>query len=113
MLNDNETDVFSQLKSNNYKREKNNGYEVIRLPIKAKFRNILSKIPIIKSLTKILTLWEVLWSNFFITSLHYSNFYFEAKKIIIDDKEVIGVIANCGPFNLFQIGYKLKKNFLI
>ena len=58
---------FSQLKSNNYK-EKNNGYES-RLPIKAKFRNILSKIPIIKSLTKILTLWEVLWSNFFITSL--------------------------------------------
>ena len=109
--NDNETDIFSQLKSNNYKREKHNGYEVIRLPIKAKFRNILSKIPIIKSLTKILTLWEVLWSNFFITSLHYSNFYFEAKKVIIDDKEVIGVIASGRPFNLFQMGYKLKKKF--
>ena len=58
-----------------------------------------------------MTLWEVLWSNFFITSLHYSNFYFEAKKIIIDDKEVIGVIASGRPFNLFQIGYKLKKKF--
>lgn len=109
--NDNETDVFSQLKSNNYKRENYDGYEVIRLPIKTKLRNILSKIPMIKSLTKILTLWEVLWSNFFITSLHYSNFYFEAKKVIIDDKEVIGVIASGRPFNLFQIGYKLKKKF--
>lgn len=94
--------------------EKMDGYEVYRLPYKNILRDFFAKLndfKIFKLFQKILTFKELVFSNFFIRSLPYSNFYFFAKKLIAEDPEIKMIIASGRPFQSFSIGHKLKKDY--
>ena len=94
--------------------EKLEGYEVYRLPYKNSLRDFFSKyndLKIFNFFQKILTFKELVFSNFFIRSLPYSNFYFFAKKLIAEDPEIKMIIASGRPFQSFSIGHKLKKDY--
>lgn len=109
--NDNQKDLVDKVSDNEYKVEKSDFYEVHRLPYKRSFRDVISKYKWLKVLQKFLTLKELILSNFFVSSLPYSNFYFKAKEILLNDSNIKGVIISGRPFNSFFIGYKLKKQF--
>ena len=44
-------------------------------------------------------------------SIHYNNFYHFAKRLLKTDDNIIAVITSGRPFQLFHIGYELKKEF--
>jgi len=71
----------------------------------------LNNFKIFKLFQKILTFKELVFSNLFIRSLPYSNFYFFAKKLIAEDPEIKIIIASGRPFQSFSIGHKLKKDY--
>ena len=61
-------------------------------------------------LQKALTLKEMIFSNYFLSSLPYLNFYTEARSII-EQEDIKAVIASGRPFQSFFIGHTLKKEF--
>jgi len=108
----NQTDIIDV--TNNKLEISNYGtHEVHRLPIKKGLKNLISKHPKLFIFRKILTFLEMLFSNFFITSTHFSNFYIYSKKILANDKSINILIISGRPFQAFNIGYKLKNQFNI
>jgi 2-polyprenyl-3-methyl-5-hydroxy-6-metoxy-1,4-benzoquinol methylase len=91
--------------------EKYDDYEVYRLPYKNSFRDLIARNNRFKILQKIFTFKELVFANFFIRSLPYSNFYFFAKKLIAENSDIKAVIASGRPFQSFSIGHQLKKDF--
>ncbi|MDB4091084.1 hypothetical protein N9528_02025 [Crocinitomicaceae bacterium] len=109
--NENQKDLVDQLDSNEYSIEKTDKYEIHRMPYKRSLRDQLSNYKWLSVFQKALTLKELIFSNFFIKSLPYYNFYSEAKKMIQADSEIKVIIASGRPFQSFFIGYRLKKTF--
>ena len=109
--NDNQKDLVDQLDTNEYSIEKTDKYEIHVMPYKRSLRDRLSNYKWLSVFQKALTLKELIFSNFFIKSLPYYNFYTKAKKIILDDPEIKTVIASGRPFQSFFIGHELKKSF--
>jgi hypothetical protein len=91
--------------------EKGETYEVHRLPSKKSLRDYCAQHVLLRPFQKILTAWELIMSNFFISSLSYGNFYEFCLKYIKENKDVHVVIASGRPFQSFHIGHKLKKEF--
>ena len=108
--NENQKDLVDPLDANELIIEKTDAYEIRRLPYKRTLRDKLSKYPALKVLQKALTLKEMIFSNYFLSSLPYSNFLAEAKKQI-EQGGVKAVIASGRPFQSFFIGHALKKEF--
>ena len=109
--NENQKDLVDKLDSNEYSIEKTDKYEVHRMPYKHLLRDRLSSHKWLSVFQKVLTLKELIFSNFFIKSLPYYNFYSEAEKMIQADSEIKIIIASGRPFQSFFIGYRLKKKF--
>ncbi|MDX2359907.1 MAG: glycosyltransferase [Crocinitomicaceae bacterium] len=109
--NENQNDLVDKLTTNEYSVESTDSCEIRRMPYRRSLRDRLSKYRWLKPLQKLLTLKEVILSNYSLRSLPYSNFYNEAKSILAKDKEVIGVICSGRPFQSFFIGHQLKKEF--
>ena len=110
--NNNQIDI-NDVENNKLEINHYGTYEVHRLPIKKGLKNFIAKYPKLFILRKGLTFFELLFSNFFISSTPFSNFYNYSKKIIINDKSINTVIISGRPFHAFHIGYKLKKEFNI
>lgn len=109
--NANQKDLVDQLDSNEYSVEKTDNYEIHRMPYKRSLRDWLSNYKWLGIFQKALTLKELIFSNFFIKSLPYYNFYLEAQKLIEADSDIKVVIASGRPFQSFSIGHALKNNF--
>ena len=109
--NVNQINLTDKVIDNTFKVIKGDNYEVHYLPYKQSVRDKVSKYKYLNIIQKILTLYELIFSNYFIASLPYSNLYFYSKKLIKKDKEIKSVIASGRPFKTFFIGYKLKKKF--
>lgn len=110
--NENQKDLVDQLDDNALVIEKTEAYEIHRLPYKRSLRDRVSEYKVLKPLQKLLTLKELIFSNYFVGSLPYSNFYDYAKKKIAQN-EITAVIASGRPFQSFSIGHQLKKEFNI
>ena len=108
--NENQKDLVDPLDANELIIEKMDAYEIRRLPYKRTLRDKLSKYPALKVLQKALTLKEMIFSNYFLSSLPYLNFYTEARSII-EQEDIKAVIASGRPFQSFFIGHTLKKEF--
>ncbi len=108
--NENQKDLVDPLDANELIIEKTDEYEIRRLPYKRTLRDKLSKYPALKVFQKALTLKEMIFSNYFLSSLPYFNFYTEAKKQI-EQGDIKAVIASGRPFQSFFIGHTLKKEF--
>lgn len=108
--NENQKDLVDPLDRNEMLIEKTDKYEIRRLPYKRTLRDKLSKYRSLRVLQKALTLKELIFSNYFVKSLPYHNFYSHARDLIQSD-DIKAVIASGRPFQSFFIGHKLKKEF--
>lgn len=109
--NDGQTDLTDRIENNKLEIEKHEGYEVHRLPHKETLRDKLAQKKKFRFIQKALTLKELVFSNFSINALSFSNFYSYSRKLIQDDDSFKVIIASGRPFQSFFIGYKLKKVF--
>lgn len=109
--NDEQTDITNKVKNNKLEIEYNATHEVHRLPFKLSLRDRCTKYKSLKPLQKTLTLMELVFSNFFIGALPYSNFYSYSKNLLAKQNDITILLASGRPFQLFFIGHILKKRF--
>lgn len=94
--------------------EENQNSKVIYLPYAGTFKDKLyakygdSKFRLAR---KALSFFELVFQNFFISAIPFSNIYCKAEEIIASDKRIDKVMITANPFVSFFIGYKLKKKF--
>lgn len=88
--------------------------KVIYLPYIGTFKDKLyatygdSKFKLVR---KALSFFELMFQNFFIRTIPFSNFYSKAEEIISNDDSIEKLVITANPFVSFFIGYKLKKKF--
>lgn len=109
--NEGQTDLIDEQENNELEVEFNETHEVHRLPYKRSLRDRLSYFPTLKPLQKAFTLKEIIFSNFFLASLPFSNFYNYSKELIARNSDIQFVIASGRPFQAFSIGHQLKIDF--
>jgi glycosyltransferase involved in cell wall biosynthesis len=109
--NDNQKDLVDKVENNELEIEKNEFYEIHKLPYFQTYRDKWAGRKGGKLIQKILTFVEIIMSNFSMRFIPYSNFYKYSEKLISNDKDISVVIASARPFQSFFIGYKLKKKF--
>ena len=81
------------------------------MPYKGGVREVISTYKVLFLFRRFLSLFEMIFSHFFMHSIHYNNFYHFAKELLKTDDNIIAVITSGRPFQLFHIGYELKKEF--
>jgi glycosyltransferase involved in cell wall biosynthesis len=108
--NDGQTDIVGKV-NKPLEIEKNSTHEVHRLPYPYTLRDRCSKYKLLKQIQKLFTLWELVFSNFTIKALSYSNFYSYAKNLLKNNPDITIVIVSGRPFHSFSIGSKLKQLF--
>jgi hypothetical protein len=86
-------------------------HEIHRLPYKRSFRDYCSNYTYLKVVQKALTLVELIFSNFFIQFIPFSNFYSYSRSLLAKNKDISILIASGRPFTSFHIAYKLKNKF--
>jgi glycosyltransferase involved in cell wall biosynthesis len=109
--NENQKDLIDKVENNTYEVEETSSYKIIRLPFKQSVRDKVSQYGFLKPLQKLLTLKEIILSNYSIKALPYSNFYEEVRKELNNDSSIKAVIASGRPFQSFSIGHAIKKEF--
>ncbi|MEZ4978878.1 MAG: hypothetical protein R2772_06240 [Chitinophagales bacterium] len=62
-------------------------------------------------LSKILTVYHLIFQNFSLTAIPYNNIYFHAKSLLEKDQNLSKVIISGNLFEQFYFGYWLKKKF--
>jgi len=62
-------------------------------------------------LSKFLTVFYLFFQNFSIKFIPYNNLYYQARKLLKEDKEIKTLIISGNPFEQFYFGYLLKKEF--
>jgi len=93
--------------------EKHDTYEVHNIPykgnlrdrLKAKYGNKLT------FLTKFLSLFELIFQNFFTSIIPSRTLYYYAQELITKDPEIKYLFASGKPYILFRFGHFLKKEF--
>lgn len=106
--NKEQLELTDKILDNNYKFEKNSKYEVHRLPYRHGIRDFFAQYPNLKFFQKTVTFFEKLFSNYFLLSSPYYNFFSYAEKLIMD-QNIRKVIVSASPFYSFHFGYKLKQ----
>jgi hypothetical protein len=86
-------------------------HEVHRLPYKSSIRDYCSNFTYLKVIQKALTLVELIFSNFFIRFIRFSNFYSYSYNVLEENKDISILIASGRPFTSFHLAHKLKKKF--
>jgi hypothetical protein len=109
--NEGQIDLVDKVIDNELSIEKNETHEVHRLPHKYSLRDRLSNYPILRPIQKALTLKELIFSNFSLKHLSFSNFYSYSKCLIQEDSQIRIVLASGRPFESFFIGHQLKNDF--
>jgi len=111
--NQGQKDIVDKVKNNKLEIEKTDKYEIHKLPYNQNLRDKLSDYPKLKYLQKALSLYELLFSNFFIKAIPYNNIYYYAQNYLKANEGVSILMASGRPFHLFYFGYLLKKQFPI
>jgi glycosyltransferase involved in cell wall biosynthesis len=109
--NNGQTDLIDQQENNKLAIDYNKTHEVHRLPYKRILRDKLSNFPWLKPFQKALTLKEMIFSNWSIKSLSFTNFYKHSKQLLQDNPDIKIVIASGRPFQAFSFGHQLKVDF--
>ena len=109
--NDQQVDTLSPVEDNEYTLEKHPHCEIHRLPYHRTLRDKLSTRPNMHWLQKVLTLKELVFSNYFLSSIPYNNFYRKSAELMSNDASIKGYIISGRPFQSFAFGHKLKKEF--
>lgn len=107
----NQTDIVDRVEDNDFFIDKNEIREIHQVQYVQSTRDRIANKGKFKFIQKLFTLYEVIFSNFFLKSIPYSNFYQHAKTIIINNPEIKVIIISGRPFQSFFIGYLIKKDF--
>lgn len=89
-------------------------HEIHYLPYKAGFGEwIFHKLKgsKLQFLSKIVTLFQLIFENYSIKVIPHRNMYKHAFQVLKQSKEMRTLIISANPFNQFHFGYKLKKHF--
>jgi len=109
--NEGQTDIVDKVDNNEMEHLTFDSNEVYRMPNKRTLRDRCSEYKFLRPIQKLLSFIEIVFSNFFIKALPYSNIYQKARNILHDDPSIRIVIASGRPFQSFYFGYLLKKEF--
>ena len=109
--NKGQKDIVDAILKNELEIEYSENYEVHRLPYERTLRDRFSNYKSLKYFQKVLTLFELVLSNFFIRIMSFSNFYSYSKKVLDENPEIKILIASGRPFTSFHIAYRLKRKF--
>jgi hypothetical protein len=75
------------------------------------FQSKIRNYTIFRPISRLLTLIEIIGSNFSIEFLHYRSMYHHARKILQSDPEIKYLIISGRPFESFSFGHRLQKEF--
>lgn len=111
--NENQTNTYEEIKDNSFKHRIFETHEEYYLPYNRSLRDKLfgKTCFFCTILRRLLTVLELIASNFCIDSLPYTNLYTKAQKILKNDSTISAVIVSGSPFESFHFGYKLKQEF--
>lgn len=100
-------------KKERYVKKENS--EIYYMPYKASLRDYFFRKRegnvFYKLCSKILTTLTVFFRHFSLQIIPYSNIYFKAKEILINNPDIKLVIISVDPFEQFSFGYHIKKEF--
>lgn len=91
-------------------------YEVYYVPYRQNLRDKIytkygeKKFVLIR---KLLTFWELIFSNYFISMSSYKDLYYFARRFLVKNPDIKLLVATGAPYMLFKYGYLLKKKFKI
>jgi hypothetical protein len=111
--NNQQKDIVDRVEENSFKKEVFETHEVHRLPYHQSLRDKCGNYKSLRLIQKVLSLFELIFSNFFLYAIPYKNIYYHCKKLIETEKDISIVIASGRPFQSFFFGYLLKKRFPI
>ena len=104
----NQKEIIGPVNKNFNKHHKNKNSEVHYLKYRYNLRDHLHRI---KYLRKLLTVLQQI-SFYLIPSFsYYNDFYLKSSEVLKKNKNIKSVIVSGRPFELFYVGYKLKKKF--
>jgi glycosyltransferase involved in cell wall biosynthesis len=109
--NKGQKDLTDKVLNNTLEIEYCDTHEIHRLPYKSSIRDYCSNYTYLKVIQKALTLVELIFSNFFIRFIPFSNFYSYSHNVLAKNKDISILIASGRPFTSFHIAHKLKKKF--
>lgn len=111
--NPNQTNTFEKIHDNSFKHNVYDTHEEYYMPYEQSWRDKLfeNKSFLFWLVRQLLTMWELLFSAYFIRVLPYHNLYSQAKTILSADNEIQALIISGSPFESFHFGYELKKEF--
>jgi|688.fasta_scaffold132222_2 hypothetical protein len=111
--NPNQTNTYEKIHENSFKHNVYDTHEEYYMPYEQSWRDKLfqKKSFIFRIVRQLLTLWELLFSAYFIRVLPYHNLCNQARAILGADKEIQVLIISGSPFESFHFGYLLKKEF--
>jgi len=99
------------------KHEKNDRFEVYYLPFVANRRdNIYANNKhnrYLQKLSKVITFTELIFENYFNSAIPSINLYEFSRRLISENKSIVGLIISAKPFIHFKFGYCLNKEFNI
>ncbi|MBS4013951.1 MAG: hypothetical protein KGZ97_09395 [Bacteroidetes bacterium] len=109
--NENETDYTAISDKKEITKEENEKFTVYRLPYKGSFRDRLIKRFGNKAqfFGKILSFFQVIGQNYFLSSVPYRNLYDFSRQLLKESPDIKFVITSGGPFLQFRFCYLLKK----
>tara|TARA_B110001452_G_scaffold263086_1_gene264030 strand:- start:78 stop:1370 length:1293 start_codon:yes stop_codon:yes gene_type:complete len=93
--------------------KKHNHYEVHYTPYKANLRDRLHTKNKFSLLKRFLSLFEIVFQNFWFSACPFSNIYDHANVLIQEKQDISAIIVSGNPFVQFRFGYRLNKSFNI
>jgi hypothetical protein len=93
--------------------KKHSNYEVYYLPYKSTLRDKIyikfKNNSLVQKVSKIFTFCNLIFENYLIQAVPFSNLYFFSKKYLLNNSDVKGVVISGNPFVQFYFGYLLSK----
>ena len=111
--NINQKDLFDEIENNAFEINKNSTHEVHFIPVKDRWKIYFSKKPYLNIFRKVLILFELLFGRTHIALSPYKSFFDYADKLLKKDSDIKSVLVSGRPFEMFQVGYALKRKLPI
>ena len=109
--NTNQKDLLEKSDQKELVIVKKGNHEIHYLPLKSTLKNKISYKPSLSYLRKALVFFQFIFGRTHINLSSYKDFYSYSKSLLLQHPEIKIVIASGRPFEMFQVGYFLKKKF--
>ena len=90
---------------------RNENHEIHYLPVENSLKNRITQQPKLTILRKALVLLQFIFGRIHINLSSHRNFYKYSHDLLKKNKDISIVLVSGRPFEMFQVGYFLKKKF--